>query len=367
MKTAKEIFYDLKRKKIILMSVLILLIFFAFVLSLCFGAVSVAIPDVLRAIGHALLPDLISPTDRVSELIIMRIRLPRALMTIVTGISLGVAGTVMQGTLRNPLVSPFTLGLSSAAAFGASLMIVVGPAMFGSLAAMSVVFMDSAFSSASVLRVLSAFGMGLVSMGLVLVMTRIKRMTNSTMILAGVVLSYLFQAGIMFLKYISSNSELRDVTMWMMGGFGSITWATFILVTPIVSVCTVMLMRQSMRYNALSCGDDVARNLGVNVNSLKRTSLLIVAVSVSACMAFTGVIGFIGLMAPHMCRMIIGNDHKYLIPCSAMMGAFILLLSDLVGRVVAAPEELPVGVIMYILGGIFFIYLICKGRGRGID
>lgn len=142
---------------------------------------------------------------------------------------------------------------------------------------------------------------------------------------------------------------------------------TVVVVAPIVLICTVSMMEKSQAFNAMSSGDDVARTLGADVDRFRRRSLITVSFSTSACIAFTGIIGFIGLMSPHICRMIMGNDQRFLIPASALMGALILLISDTAARTVLSPVEIPVGVIMYVLGGIFFVYLITRGQGRGME
>ena len=152
-----------------------------------------------------------------------------------------------------------------------------------------------------------------------------------------------------------------------MGGFGESTWAVVIILLPIVAICIMFLLNYSAQLNILANGDDVARNLGVDVQKLKRNTLLLSTFTVALCISFTGIIGFVGLMAPHICRMIMGNDNRYLLPCSGMLGAILLLGSDTIGRVIADPMEIPVGVIMYIIGGAFFIFLVFKGKWRSLS
>ncbi|HJJ48425.1 MAG TPA: iron ABC transporter permease [Methanocorpusculum sp.] len=303
-------------------------------------------------------------SDPYAALIVINFRLPRILLAILAGIALAVAGAVMQGLLRNPLVSPFTLGLSSAASFGAALMIVLGPAIFGALFAGSVTFLGLTLSAKTILLILSAFLFGWLSIVIVFFISRTKNTSQAIMILAGVVIGYLFQAGLLALKYVSNDDALREIVTWMMGGMWGATWQAVFILVPVVLICFALVMRRSWDLNTLSAGDDVAKNLGINVQRFRITGLFIVSFAASACLAFTGIIGFIGLMAPHICRMVVGNDYRYLIPASALLGALILLISDTVARVIFAPVEIPVGIIMYILGGIFFIFLITKGRGR---
>ncbi len=184
------------------------------------------------------------------------------------------------------------------------------------------------------------------------------------MILAGVVIGYLFQAGLLGLKYVSNDDALRDIVTWLMGGMWGATWQAIAILLPVVLICFFLVERRAWDLNTLSSGDDVAKNLGINVQRFRISGLLIVSFAASTCLAFTGIIGFVGLMAPHICRMLIGNDYRYLMPASALLGALILLISDTVARVILAPIEIPVGIIMYILGGLFFLFLITRGHGR---
>jgi len=297
-----------------------------------------------------------APSNPQAELIVVGFRLPRIFLAILTGISLAVAGAVMQGLLRNPLVSPFTLGLSSAASFGAALAIVLGPGVLVSYFLLSY----------DMWIVVFAFLFGWLSMLLVYCISRSRGATKSTLILAGVVIGYLFTAGVMALKYITNNEKLRELMVWLMGGMWGASWSAVLLLIPLVVICFYLLERKAWDLNALSAGDDVAKNLGINVERLRLSGLMIATFAASCCLAFTGIIGFIGLMGPHICRMFIGSDHRYLIPCAGLMGAAILLISDTVARTIMSPVEIPVGIIMYAIGGVFFLFLIMRGRGRGL-
>lgn len=348
-----------KRRKTI--AVILLSLILLFFISLMVGHTKYGPIELVTALLHKIIPAIESTLS--NDNLLINVRLPRALVAVLVGMSLGTAGAVMQNTLRNPLVSPFTLGLSSASAFGATLMIV----MMSEFTLPAITLMGSNFSMMYVLRILAAFGMGVGSMLIVLYISKFQRMSNATMILAGVILSYLFEAGIMMFKYIATDSQLRDITVWLMGGFGESTWAVVIILVPTVTVCLMFLINYAAKLNILANGDDVARNLGVDVPKLKRNALLLSTFAVALCISFTGIIGFVGLMAPHICSMIIGNDNRYLLPCSGMLGAVLLLASDTVGRVIADPMEIPVGVIMYILGGAFFMFLVFKGKWRSLS
>lgn len=216
--------------------------------------------------------------------------------------------------------------------------------------------------------ILSAFLFGWVSVVLVYFISRTKHTSQSIMILAGVgIIGYLFQAGLLALQYASDDEALRDIVSWLTGGMGGATRQAILILTPIVIICFLLIEQRAWDLNTLSGGDDIAKNLGINVAEFRISSLMIVSFAAAACLAFTGIIGFIGLMAPHICRMIIGNDYRYPLPYSAVTGALILLISDTAARVIISPVEIPVGVIMYILGGLFFLYLITRGYGRSLE
>lgn len=313
--------------------------------------------DTLLAILHALSPTMFpAPSGPRTSLIVLDFRLPRILLAVLTGTCLAVAGTVMQGLLRNPLVSPFTLGLSSAASFGAAFAIVIGPGLLVPFWA----FGDNAFI------ILCAFLSGWLSMMLVYSISKLRGTTQATLILAGVVIGYIFSAGVLALKYLTNNEKLRELVVWLMGGMWGANWNAVIMLIPITLISFVILEWKAWDLNALVAGDDIAKNVGIDVNRLRLLGLLTSTFAASACLAFTGIIGFIGLMAPHICRMIIGGDYRYLIPCAGLMGALILLVSDTVARTIMSPVEIPVGIIMYVVGGFFFLFLILRARGKGL-
>ncbi len=351
------------RKKLLLILALIISSIIMIMLGMSLGSVDIPLIDLIRVFLHPLFPDLVqAPSQPYYADFIYKGRMPRMIMVTLTGFSLGVAGMVMQGLLRNPLVSPFTLGVSTAASFGAALSILFGSILFGPLVGTKLILGDVTFYFDDLAAVLFAFTMAMLSMGLILLLTRGKDVSRSTVILAGVVISYLFQAGIMATKYFSDDEQLREITMWIMGSFTGSTWSSIIILTPIVVICTIYLMDMALKINAMSAGDDVATSLGVDVTALRRHGLIVCTLVTASCLSFTGVIGFVGLMAPHICRMLIGNDSRYLLPASGLMGVTILLISDLFCRMVIRPGELPVGIVLYIVGGVFFVWMIANRK-----
>ncbi len=361
--------YLLKQhRRTVFILVMLVALFISMIAALSLGAIDVPFVDTLKIVLNSFTFDVFGdPSQANYTRIIMNVRMPRIILCIMTGASLGLAGAVMQGLLRNPLVSPFTLGVSTAASFGAALAIVFGTTLLGSAYYTSYDVLGQTITIDDMSKTVMAFVFGLASIAIVLGLTRKANVSRSTVILSGVIISYIFQAGLMFLKYISDDAQLRDITMWMMGGLSGATWGNILLLVPIVVVCGLYLEKVAVDINMLSSGDDVASNLGVDVRKLRNRGLLVSTLVTSICLAFTGTIGFIGLMAPHLCRMIIGNDSRYLFPASAVLGALILVVSDIVARTIMRPSELPVGIIMYVIGGAFFIWLVFGKKARTGD
>lgn len=287
--------------------------------------------------------------DGASEVsaIIWDYRLPRILMGVFAGAALGLAGAVMQGILRNPLASPFTLGIASAASFGASLAIILGA---GVVAGGSLI-------------VGNAFLFTLVAAALVYGLARYKGVTPETMIMAGIAIMYLFSALTSFLQYTGTSEDVHAVVFWTFGSLGRSTWGTVAVVLVLIG-CTFPLFLISARsLNTLAAGDEAATSLGVPVERLRIGGMAGASLLTAGVICFTGTIGFIGLVAPHITRMVIGGDHRFLLPGTAVMGALVLLGADCIGRTIMAPRILPVGIMTAFLGVPFFILLFLR-RGR---
>lgn len=352
------------RKKALLMIVLILALSVISVAALGIGGVMVDFGNIVKVLFHPLFPDNVSAPDQpYYSTIILDYRMPRVLLGILTGMCLAVAGASMQGIMKNPLADPFTLGLSSAASCGAGVGIILGPTVLGSLYYSNISFFGELVGVGGLFMVLVAFLFGLASVAILISLTGRRPVSQSTLILTGVVIGYLFSAVLSYLKYISDDEALKDITMWLLGGMWGASWSAVIIVLPIAVLGIIILESYAVDMNALSSGDDVAKNLGVDVKMLRIRILVVSALITSSCMAFTGIIGFIGLMAPHIVRMLIGSDNRYLIPVSALMGALILVSCDALARFIIAPSDLPVGIIMYVIGGMFFLFLIKRMRG----
>ena len=348
-----------QRKRIMFLVSMCIILLFSFIAALSIGAIDIPFFETAKIVLNNFMFGIFgAPEQEYYETTIMTLRMPRILLCLITGASLGMAGAIMQGVLRNPLVSPFTLGVSTAASFGAAIAIVLGSAILGGSYYAALSLFGLSFTLDQLIKTVFAFIFGMSSIFLVVVLARNTTVSRSTIILSGVIISYIFQAGLMFMKYISDDTQLRDITMWIMGGFSGTTWSTIAIVLPIVIIGGIYLEKLSIDINMLASGDDVASNLGINVQKLRNNGMIVSTLITTVCLAFTGTIGFVGLMAPHICRMLIGNDARFLLPASALFGAIILVLSDLFARIVLRPSELPVGIIMYIIGGAFFIWLV---------
>ncbi|MFZ5651034.1 MAG: FecCD family ABC transporter permease [Bacillota bacterium] len=317
------------------------------------GAAGLSVTDVWLVVVSRLGFPVVLVND-LADTVVWEIRLPRILLAAITGISLGGAGAVMQGVLRNPLVSPYTMGLSSGAAFGAALAIVLGTGLIG----------GSYLDVSRWLIVTNAFIFGGLTTLLAFSLARFKGMAPETLVLGGVAIGYLFQAGVSLLKYISNNEALKELVVWLMGGFWGASWQTVGLLAPVVLLCMAVLIIFAWDLNVLASGEEVATSQGINVGRLRIYTLTLATLAAAATVAFTGIIGFVCLVGPHICRMLVGNDNRFLIPCSCLMGAVLLLFADTLARTIIAPTEIPVGIITALMGSPFFIYLLIKKKRK---
>ena len=329
------------------------LLLLALWLSLALGPVSLPLLDTLEALLR--LSGLAGEqVPGQAELIIGQIRLPRTLLGLSVGAVLALCGVALQGLFRNPLADPGLVGVSSGAALGAAL-VIVGSASLGW--GLGPLWLQPYLLS------LAAFAGGL---GVTAVVYRLGRRDGQTsvaaMLLAGVALSALAGALIGLFTYLADDATLRSLTFWNMG---SLNGASYARLWPLLLVglgVAIWLPHRATALNALLLGESEARHLGFEVERLKRELVLCTALGVGAAVAAAGLIGFIGLVVPHLLRLLVGPDHRILLPASAMAGAALLLLADLLARLLLAPAELPIGIITALLGAPFFLYLLVRGR-----
>jgi iron complex transport system permease protein len=289
-----------------------------------------------------------NPNVQQLRAIIWYLRMPRVGLAIFGGAALAVAGTLYQGLLRNPLVSPFTLGTAPAAAFGAALAILV-------------------FSQADQSGLPLVFGALVFAIGntaLVLLLASRKRLESTTLILLGIALTQLFGALTAGMEYFANQNVLEQIVQWTWGSVNDAVWSQAITLLVILVVFYPYVQSRSGALNAIAfAGDDAAKTLGVPVARLRLELIGIATVLTAVTISFTGIIGFVGLVGPHAARLIVGANHRFLLPFSAAMGAFILVVADIVGRAVLAPTVVPVGIIDALIGAPIFIYLVLARRG----
>lgn len=330
----------------------LVLSFVLFVMAIAVGAVAIPPLDVVQSLFG------ISASDKWDR-IVWNVRFPQALAAVIAGIGLSIAGVAMQSILRNPLASPFTLGISSAGAFGAAVsVIVLGTGKMQSTVANPVMI------SNPYLTTVVAFVFCMIATGIILVISHVRGASPEVMVLTGVALSSLFSAGVMFLQYFSTDAQLAAVVFWTFGDVGRASWDILPLMALVVGAGTLYFVANRWNYNAIDAGDETAQGLGVDVSRVRLAGMTIAALISAVIVALLGVIGFVGLVCPHMVRRIIGDDQRFLIPGSAVMGAILLLASDTVARVIVAPYVLPVAVLTAFMGAPVFIFLLFRGYKR---
>ena len=324
---------------------LIILLPLAAMVSLTLGTVDISLADGLNAIvGN-------SSSAQINT-ILFDIRLPRILLAISVGAVLASTGAVMQGLFRNPLADPSLIGVSSGASVGASLMIVTtgGFIQVGALMGLSLV-------------ALGAFLGGFAATLLVYRLATSNIGTSvTTMLLAGIAIGALAGALNSLLSYFSDNDMLRQISLWQMGNLSGASWAKVSIMGVVTVLLLVSFPRESKALHALLLGESEARHLGIDVQRVKRRLIVLTALGVGVSVALAGLVGFVGLIIPHMVSLVIGPDHRWLIPASALAGATLLVIADSLARIVVIPAELPTGILTALLGAPFFVALLLQQR-----
>ena len=283
-----------------------------------------------------------------TEIIVIDIRAPRILIAALVGAGLAIAGAAMQGLFKNPMAEPYILGMSSGAAVGAALVIVLGIGV-GTFGALSI-------------QVMAFVG----ALGTILIVYSIARTEGKvpveTLLLAGIAMSAFLYAVVSAMKFIATDEELRNIVLWLMGSFARSQWDDLYVVTPLILIGIVGLYAFSRELNAMQFGEETAMYLGVKVETVKKIILIFAALITATGVSHAGIIGFVGLIMPHVVRILIGADHHILLPASALAGAIFLILADTLARTIASPAEIPVGIITAFVGAPYFIYLLRKKK-----
>jgi iron complex transport system permease protein len=340
----------------IVLSGLVMLMLSLFIFSLSIGAVPITVNEIIRIFSSKIGLGTVQATD-VQSLVLLNIRLPRLLLTILIGASLGIAGASLQGLFRNPLVEPGIIGVSSGAALGAITVI-----MGGKIIGIPILISQGL---GQWLLPLFAFAGGLAATFVTLKLGRYEGRTQITiLILAGVAITSLVGAAIGLSIFYADEQQLRTYSFWTLGDLSGATWSKVSILTPIVLLPIVGLSAIAKPLNALALGEAEAFHSGVNVERIKMLTVLLCAMAVGTSVAFAGIIGFVGLVVPHIIRISFSPDHEIVLPASALGGACLLLIADMVGRTVVAPAELPIGIITAMLGTPFFLYLLMSTKKK---
>jgi iron complex transport system permease protein len=302
--------------------------------------------QVARAVLHPVLP-FVPPADDLTAGIVIDVRLPRVLLAALVGAALSVAGVALQGIIGNPLADPYTVGVSSGAAVGAGLAVLLGVAgAFGGLG-----------------QPLCAFSAALLAMLLVFALARVGgRLHTASFLLAGIVAGSFLWAIVTLLLSLA-RQEQRSILLWLMGRFSDATWGNVVLLAPVAVAGVVIFFACGRGLDAFAFGEDVARSVGVEVERFKAGVLALAALVTAVAVSVSGIIGFIGLIVPHAARSLVGPPHRGVVPVAALLGAALTVLADLIARTVLPGEELPVGVVTALLGAPFFLLLLRRQMG----
>ncbi|MFH1386463.1 MAG: iron ABC transporter permease [bacterium] len=311
--------------------VLLLLLFLAIAISFFLGSV------------------LIAPSELMHSTIFWQIRLPRVILSALVGLLLALSGVILQGVLRNPLADPYILGISAGGAVGAAISIVIG-AQFVVLGMSSVPAMAFVFS--------------LMAVYVVYKLSQVAGKTSpETLILAGVALSAFCSAILALIIILTGN--LQAIYFWLLGSLSSATWSNVITVTPYAIAGFGVAYFFSKELNALLLGEEMAQTLGVDVEKVRLTLVIVSSLMTAAAVSVSGLIGFVGLIVPHFIRLLIGPNHRYLVPVAALSGMLLLVIADTISRTILAPTEIPIGIVMALMGAPFFLYLLRRQRIGG--
>lgn len=333
------------------------LAFLAFLGELSLGPFAIGFGDVMVSLASMVGLAEAASVDPVKFGVIEAIRAPRAAVGLFAGAALGAAGAVMQGLFRNPLADPGLIGVSAGGALAAVAVIVLGGAVLSPLTeALGPFALPTAAFFGSLGAVLLIYGVSTVD----------GRVVVATMLLAGVAANSLASSGLGYLTFIADDNELRDLTFWTLGSLGGATWETAAPALVLMGIAIVGLQTLAVALNAMILGEADARHLGIPVERTKAMAALLTALGVGAATAVCGIITFVGLVVPHLVRLMAGPDHRYVLPGSACLGAALVLGADLAARTLVAPAELPLGVVTAAIGAPFFLWLLMRSKRRGM-
>lgn len=332
-------------------AVLLLLFLLLVGADMCMGSYSVSMAEVYGALIDHIYGMLTGGgtlglcDSRITDFVIWNQRLPRVVTAVIAGAGLAVAGAAMQSMLKNPLADPYTTGISSGAAFGATIAMTLGIVLIpGNLGVVA-----------------NAFVFGMVPAVVILALSKLRKPSPAMMILAGTSLMYMFNAVQQYLMLVTDPNSSQQVLAWTTGSITSVTWEDIPLMAIVIMAGIAVMQLSAKTLNAMNSGDPYARSLGIDVDRVRMMSLIAISVMAAAVVSFTGIIGFVGLVAPHLARMFIGSDNRFLIPASALTGAALMLFSDVVAHHLV-DFDLPIGIVTAIIGGPVFLFLVLRQR-----
>lgn len=332
------------------------LLVLSIIVSLMMGAVSISPIQVLsilsNRLGLSFLPDNYNDTQ---QIVLETIRAPRVVLGTFIGASLAISGATMQGFFRNPLADPALIGISSGAALAAVIIIVLGSTYFSGF------MLKFGFYALPI----AAFLGGLATTSIIYFFSKGNGKTIvSTMLLVGIAINAIAGSATGLLTYIADDAQLRTLTFWSMGSVANGEWDNVLIILPLLLIPICLLPLYANALNAILLGESEAMHLGFNLERIKRQIIVLVAFSVGVSVSMTGIIGFVGLVVPHILRLFFGPDHRWLLPASALLGASLLLWADLFARTVVTPAELPIGIITSMIGGPFFLWILYRSKGK---
>ncbi len=340
-----SVYLDSLHKKALFFIVLTIVSLGTVLLTLGFGVYHISIVDAIQTFMNHIIGNI---TDSKNDYYVWDVRLPRALGALFVGVGLSIGGVIMQNNMRNPLAEPYTMGISSGAFLGAILSMVCGISIIP-------------FLSGETSTIANAFLFSLIPTTIIVLISKFKKLTSTSMILLGIATMFVFSSICQLILVTAPSETLADAYNWKVGTLAKITWNNLPMIIIPVTGISLILFSMEKKLDVMYSGDRTAQTLGVNANRLRLFSLVLVSFMTAAIVSFTGTIGFIGLVGPHIARIFVGSSNKYLIPSAAAFGATFIILADTLAKISGA-NGLPVGVISAMIGGPLFIYILIRQK-----
>ena len=345
----KHTYFGVRKKKRILIFFLFLLNIVAAIWSMSVGSSDSTLKTVWMVICDWFVPN---PELTLAEkVIVMRVRLPHVAASVLAGVMLSASGLIMQGIFQNPLVSPYTMGISNGASCGAAIAIVFSESL-------AFLHLDS------FLTPVFAFAFSALTMYMVQALGKMANNSTKSLVLSGIAVGYLFSAIVSLIKYTCDSDKLPELVFWQMGSVSSASWPKIAIMFVIAAVGVTLLFLNAWNMNVMATGEESARSLGIDYKRTRRMAFVLCTMMTGVCVAFTGTIGFVGLVAPHVARKLVGNDYRYTVPTALVCGSLLLLVADAISRMLSMTMPLPIGVITSIVGVPFFAWIIVQKRSE---